>query len=197
MGSQLWKAAVRQEAGRVMPKIAKAGIVSSYNPDSYTARVLLQPEGLDTGWIPIASQWIGNGWGLMVPPTPGDQVEVVFSDGNLGNGVIVGRLFSDKQLPPKVDSGELWLVHQTGSAFKLTNDGKVLLHGNDEVAVDSTVGVHLGDTGGALRKLIDERLKQVFDAHTHTGVQTGSGTSGPPTTPLDLAAVATTITKAN
>lgn len=56
----------------------------------------------------------------------------------------------------------------------------------------SSADVQLGNIGGALFRLIDERLIALFNAHTHT-----SGGAGVPSSPLTLAAVATTITKAN
>lgn len=56
--------------------------------------------------------------------------------------------------------------------------------------------INLGGDRGGLRTLIDDRLLSLFNNHTHSGVQTGSGTSGAPTTALTSAAVCTAITKA-
>ena len=47
-----------------------------------------------------------------------------------------------------------------------------------------------GDRAG-LRRFIDERFRELFNAHVHSGVQTGGGNSGPPTTTLELANHAT------
>ena len=119
----------------------RIGIVHGYNPADYCAKVLIQPENTQTGWLPIASQWIGEGWGLFCPPTDGDQVIVEFQEGSFDCGVITGRLFSDAQRPLPVQSGEFWLVHQSGSALKFHNDGsvEVISHAN----MTATVGANL------------------------------------------------------
>ena len=51
----------------------KFGTVTSVNNQSGSARVLIQPGNVLSGWLPVLSQWVGNGWGMICPPTPGDQ----------------------------------------------------------------------------------------------------------------------------
>lgn len=110
---------------------ARVGIVTSYNPDNASARVRLQPEDPDnpdrslTGWLPVASPWVGNAWGLDAPVSPDDQVEVKFFDGDLENGYICGRLFSDQARPTGAKSGEFFLTHASGSKLKFHNDGTI------------------------------------------------------------------------
>lgn len=60
------------------------------------------------------------------------------------------------------------------------------------VQLDGTTAVQLGDVEATLRRIIDERLIALYNAHTHT-----SGGAGVPVTPLTLATVATAITQAN
>ena len=50
---------------------ARCGIVQSFDPATYCAKVTLQPENVLTGWLPIATAWVGAGWGLAAPPSPG------------------------------------------------------------------------------------------------------------------------------
>jgi len=119
--------AQKAAAGDVVSRI---GTVTSYDPTTHTARVQLQPDNVLTGWLPIASHWIGNGWGLFSPPTPGtppdgDMCTVVFIDGDVNAGYIDGRFWNNTDQPLSVQSGEWWLVHKKGASFKLTNDGKV------------------------------------------------------------------------
>jgi hypothetical protein len=47
---------MRQEAQRATAHFTfpRAGIVTHYDPDHHTVRVLLQPEGIQTGYLPIA-----------------------------------------------------------------------------------------------------------------------------------------------
>ncbi|MDA8256739.1 MAG: phage baseplate assembly protein V [Betaproteobacteria bacterium] len=125
-------------SGRAETRI---GIVSAYNPADYCAKVQLQPEGTETGWLPVLSPWIGETWGLFCPPSVGDQVQVEFQEGSAEAGFIVGRFFSNAQRPLAVPSGEFWLVHQSGSALKFHNDGsvEVISHAN----MTATVGANL------------------------------------------------------
>lgn len=127
--------AVRSEAERNQGERASVrhGVVSSYDPANYCAKVMIQPENKETGWLPVSSQWIGNGWGMFCPPSPGDSVDVQFQEDNFEAGYIVGRFFNDSERPLNVPSGEFWLVHQTGSFWKLMNDGKVLINGQAEI----------------------------------------------------------------
>src|SRR5437763_55311 len=76
------------------------GIVSSFDPSRYAARVTLQPEGVLSGWLPVISTWIGTGWGLACPPSIGDQVLVLAHEGHADHGVIIGGAYSDQTRPP-------------------------------------------------------------------------------------------------
>jgi phage baseplate assembly protein V len=101
---------------------AKFALVSSVNYQTGYARVLIQPDGVLTGWLPVLSSWVGSGWGLISPPQPGDQVFVIPQDGDAEQGVIVGRTYSSAQMPPPAPDGELWMVHKSGSYLKGTSD---------------------------------------------------------------------------
>jgi uncharacterized protein involved in type VI secretion and phage assembly len=103
------------------------GLITSYDPANFSVRVQLQSEQILTGWLPLCSPWIGNGWGMFAAPSVGDMVAVHFFNGDLEAGFVEGRLFNDVDRPLSVASGEFWLVHATGSFAKLTNAGQVLL----------------------------------------------------------------------
>jgi len=105
----------------------RVGNVTSYDPNTYSAKVMLQPEGIETGWLPILTNWSGNGWGLFSPPTSGDMVHVEFRSADVDAGQIVGRFFNDQERPLPAPSGEFWLVHKSGSLLKFHNDGNVEL----------------------------------------------------------------------
>ena len=110
------------DQGWAHPRVA---VITSVDPTTFTARVTIQPEGVLSGWLPIASPWVGNGWGLMAAPVPGDQVVVVWQDGDAEQGLIIGRLWSNASLAPNAPAGEFWVVHSTGSFLKLHNDGSI------------------------------------------------------------------------
>jgi hypothetical protein len=127
------------------PRIA---VVTSVDPATFTARVTIQPEAVLSGWLPIASAWVGNGWGMACPPLPGDQVVVIWQEGDSEQGVIIGRLWSGAVPPPNTPPGEIWIVHKTGSFLKLHNDGSI-----ESQAADWTHTGNLHVTG------------DVFDGH--------------------------------
>jgi phage baseplate assembly protein V len=132
------------------------GLVASVDPARYAARVALQPEGVLTGWLPVLSSWTGAGWGVVCLPEPGQQVLVVPQEGDAEHGVIVGAAFSDASRPPAAPAGELWLIHRSGAAVQLRNDGTVRVQG--DLHVDGDVY----DRQGSLA-----RLREKYDGHTH------------------------------
>lgn len=133
------------------------GVVSSVDPTTYTARVLLQPEGILSGWLPILSAWSGSGWGLVCPPSPGQQVLVIAQEGEAEHGVILGTAFSQSSAPPSAPSGEFWLVHESGSSIKLLGNGSIAaqateftLNGNIQVTGNLTVTGTISDVNGQI-----------------------------------------------
>ena len=129
----------------------RIGLVDGYDPQRYAARVSLLPEEKLTGWLPIAVEWMGSGWGMLAPLTPGDQVLVEFQEHDRDSGIITKRLFDTRNPAPQgAPSGEFWLIHKSGSYFKLTNDG----HGrrNFLARARESDGQYLGSRGG--RRLI-------------------------------------------
>ena len=162
--------ALDQSAGQ--PRL---GVVSSVDPSRYTARVVLQPEGVLSGWLPVLSSWIGAGWGLACPPSPGDQVLVLPQEGDAEHGIIVGRLWSATQAPPSAPSGELWLVHKSGSFVKLVNDGSVL---GSATAWVLTGDMHITGNVVVSGDVVAGGIS--LDSHLHGGVKAGSDdTQGP------------------
>jgi phage gp45-like len=145
----------------------RIGVVSSTNSSTGTARVLLQPEGVLTGWLPVLTPWAGPGWGMTCPPSPGDQVLIIPQEGDAQHGLIIGRLYSNSVRPPVIESGELALCHHSGSSLRLLNSGIVVVEGDLHVSGD------VYDSHGPLSKLRND-----YNSHVHT---TGGGqdTSGP------------------
>lgn len=153
-----------QDALAGQPRFAK---VTSVDPQLGTVRVQLQPEGVLTGWLPVLSAWVGCGWGLSCPPSPGDQVLVIPQEGDAENGVVVGRIWSQDATMPQTPVGELWLTHKSGSSIRLVNDGTVLIKG------DLHVAGAIFDQHGSL-----DQLRGHYNQHRHT-VPQGGTTSSP------------------
>jgi phage baseplate assembly protein V len=179
--------------------MVRIGIVSGYDPGSYCAKVQLMPEGDETGWLPIVSPWIGNGWGLFAPPSIGDAVEVQFQEDDIEAGFVCQRFFNDSDRPLSVPSGEFWLVHKSGSFLKFHNDGTVELNaagtltstapqwnhtgpvhitgdvtvtGNETVTQNITAGQDIYDRNGTKGTL--QHVRDNYDVHTHPDAQGGS-----------------------
>ncbi len=154
-----------QQASSAQPRFA---IVSSVDSETMVARVLLQPEQVLTGWLPILSPWVGDGWGLCAPPAPGDQVLIIPQEGEAASGAVLAMSWSSAARPPeRVAVGELWLRHRTGTSIRLSNDGTVRVVGDLHVEGE----VH--DRHGPL-----SRLRNRYNAHTHLDSR-GGRTSTP------------------
>lgn len=158
------------------------GVVTSVDPSRPAVRVSLQPEGVITGWLPILSPWVGAGWGLACPPSPGDQVFVIAQEGDAEHGVVIGRAWSDQARAPAAPAGEFWLVHKTGSFIKLQSDGAIHIQGNMIVQGNVTITGNIATTGdltdyhGSLNA-----LRTHYNAHLHPDPQGGlSGTTTQP-----------------
>ena len=103
----------------------RIGIVSSYDPATHSVKLMRQPENIETGFIPLPSHAIGSGWGIVTGPQVGDQFVMGFVGGDVEVPFIAGRLFSDQEKPPTVQSGEILMKHQSGSSIAMRADGSV------------------------------------------------------------------------
>lgn len=145
----------------------RMGIVTSSNNRTASARVLLQPEGILTGWLPVLTHWAGNGWGMYAPLSPGDQVLIIAQEGDGEHGVIAGSLFSRAATPPAAEPGELVLFHKSGSSLRLVNSGRIVINGDLYVSGD------VYDAHGPL-----SRLRNAYNQHSHVAPN-GAATSLP------------------
>jgi phage baseplate assembly protein gpV len=184
---QSWLNAIRGQASLIAGESAqlRCAIVQSFDPATYCAKVTLQPEGVLTGWLPISTSWIGGGWGMVAPPSPGQQVIVLAQEGQAEHGIVLGGLFSTNAQPPAAPAGELWLVHQSGSYLKLHNDGSIegaaalfSFTGNVEIFGNLLVSGDISDKSGSHGNL--DAFRAVYDQHIHPGVQSGPNNTALP-----------------
>ncbi|WP_156125634.1 hypothetical protein [Paraburkholderia kururiensis] len=193
--------AVRQQAAleRSVSAESKYGLVSSVDPDSYSVKVLFQPDNTPSGWISVKAHWVGNGWGLVCLPTIDQLVVLDPIEGFNDEWVVSGYLYNDTERPPSSVVGELRMVHQSGSFMRLTNDGKVGINGQAEVDVTGPTiniqatgnvnvqaagsanvtapSINLGAAGQSLLAFITSAFMSLFNSHTHN--ETGSVTQAP------------------
>jgi phage baseplate assembly protein gpV len=151
------------DRGQAQPRF---GVVASVDPARYAVRVMLQPEAVLSGWLPVLTPWCGAGWGMVCPPSPGDQVLVVAQEGDADHGIVIGTSFSDQARAPMLDGdvappGEIWLVHRSGSALRLRNDGTVRVDGDLHVTGD-VIARNVVDSHGSL-----DRLRTRYNLHSH------------------------------
>jgi uncharacterized protein involved in type VI secretion and phage assembly len=124
----------RMLAGR---RSERHGLVTSYDPNKHLAKVTFMPEGQESGWLPIETGHIGNGFGIAIGLTPGDgkstgdQVIVRYQEGDFESGKIVQRVHSDKEKPPKVEAGEMVFWHEKGQRIFFKKDGSLEIRGSD------------------------------------------------------------------
>jgi uncharacterized protein involved in type VI secretion and phage assembly len=178
-------------------------IVDRFDPNTYRATVVLAPSSDGktplSGYLPVLTGYMGNGWGIAAPLQQGDQVVVVFVQNHPDQGVILGRIYDQPHVPPKradgqaAAAGEIVLVHASGSRIQVTNDQKVLINGQLEIdlaapTIDITAttevnvtapAINVGATGESLQTLMTQAAHDLLATHTHSGVASGGATSGP------------------
>jgi phage baseplate assembly protein gpV len=142
---------------------ARVGTVQSVHVSQtqYTVRVMLQPEGTMSGWLPVLA------WqrGVASPPVIGDQVMVEAQEGDAEHGIVVGIIYSDASPAPQfagasAQSGEFLYVNpKTGSAVYLSNDGKITMK----------------DAAGASMVLQNDGTALIQDKHGSTITLTNDG----------------------
>lgn len=131
---ELWNL-VRREIGRALSLRSqpKVGVVTSYDPEAHAVKVLLkpgtseEPDGHETGWIPISTGHVGEGFGDLSAPHLGDQVEVGFQEGDPETPRVTGRLHSDAHKPPRLEEGEMLRRHKDGAELRMAKDGSIAL----------------------------------------------------------------------
>jgi len=136
---------IRREAQRVLSQVShkRMGIVRGYDPSHYAVKVEIQPEGRMTGWIPLKSPWVGNNWGFYAPPSIGDVIEIDFLEGDKESAIAGERHFNSAVVPFPCPSGEMYLIHQSGSYIKLTNDGHIYLSASGDLRIEgNNVKIH-------------------------------------------------------
>jgi len=153
-----------------------------------TVKVLIQPEGVQTDWLPLLSSAVGGGWGLVHVPPNGTPVFLIPDAGDHESFVVAGSTWSATNAPPAAAQGEVWLVHSSGSFVKLTNDGKLSIQdaggcslvfsNNGTATLTGTLAVtgDIIDVNGGHGSL--NTLRSDYNAHKHTGVLTGGSTTG-------------------
>lgn len=148
-------------------------LVTSVDAVSHAVKVSIQPDGIESGWIPDSALAVG-GLRIACPAEIGSQVLVVPLEGDPEHPVIVARLFDVSVVPPTspatglpVQPGEFGVFLDGPSYLHLTKNtvyigGKIVLDGGLKATGDVTAG------------------PMSLQDHVHGQVQVGGGVSGKP-----------------
>jgi phage baseplate assembly protein V len=147
-------------------RVNQKAVVTSYDPLTHMAKVRLEPQDLESGWLQVGTLAIGNGFGFSCGLTPGDEVIVAFEGGDINSGVVVAALFNGQERPVKTEPGEFKVVHKSGSYFKFFNDGTV------EIVADEKMQLNAQDLVIAAVNLT-QSVSGVLTTNTATAVSWG------------------------
>lgn len=128
---------------------SRVGTVSSYDKKTHSVKVMLQPESRESNWIPIAVQHAGDGYGILIGPEIGDQMEISFHHNDPSTARATGRYHSEKDRPPQVESGEVLVKHKSGTSIFIDKDGNLRIEASGDMRIKAG-GNMLINTGGDL-----------------------------------------------
>jgi uncharacterized protein involved in type VI secretion and phage assembly len=184
------------------------GQIINFDPINYLVDVELlaadsDSPALTTGFIALASPWVGNGWGMFCPPSIGDLCDVHFQEAQLQNPYASLRFYGLANVPLNVPQGEFWLVHQTGTYIKLMNDGSVNINAQSNINLTSTTQINLTAPeivlnsaevnlgSGTLSELMNATAVTIYNEHTHSDPQ--GGDTGVPNQQMDHGDLTTNV----
>lgn len=115
-------------------------------------------------------------YGFTSHPMPGAEAVALFVGGRRDHGLVVA--VDDRRYRPRdLLAGEVALYNKDAIVLLLKSSRAVFTAPELRLGSDSAAAFV------ALADLVDSRIAAIrtaFNAHTHTGVTTGSGSSGPP-----------------
>lgn len=189
---------IRREAERVADRRAsgiRVGICSSYDPATHSVKLQLQPEGTNTGWMPLAAIGVGSGFGVYVGATTGHAYAAYFHEGDLEAGIIIGRLPTDAEAPVSVQAGEIVLQSPTGSLISLLQSGAVTIQdkGAATVVMDGSGNITL--TGKAGQTIVMDSTGNIILTPAGAGFVKLGGSAAIQFVDVNVGGVATPATK--
>lgn len=132
---------VRREVERGIARFSPwaVGTLTSYDGKS-NGKVSLQPEGTETGWLPINAMSLSANFG----PRLGASCLVHFQDGDREAGMILGYFYTDAEVPPPLAEDEFIMVTPWGAVVKVLKDGTIILFsGGSYFSIDADKTVTL------------------------------------------------------
>lgn len=182
------------ELSRRVANMIMVGAVEEADYDN--ARVKIRMGDIVTAWLPwITSRAGGNRtWHA---PEVGEQMLLVSPSGNPAQAIVVGSIYQDSHAAPETAEGKhttayddgavieydreahhLKAVLPAGATVELVADGGINFTG--DLSVDGNITA-TGDVSDQVRSMAGDR--DIYNDHTHGGVETGAGTSAEPDQP--------------
>ena len=199
---------VRREAAVQVGRIgvARHAIVSAVDPVNHACKVTVQPEGVESGWIPDPGFAAGS-LRISSPCEIGTQVLVTPAEGDAEHPVITGRIFDAEVLPAvspvtgqPAQPGEFLIAAgqapapesngqaaQTAAFFHV--QPSALTFGVGTTMWSLTSGMAVLTVGGTAYTFTPAGLMTTgnvtangidLEHHLHTGVQSGTSMTGLP-----------------
>lgn len=200
--------------------VAAPGIVKRFYPEDQSVDVqlvirekILIKQDYESIKVPLLGKLpivfpAGGDYCMTFPIQEGDECLVVFADtcidswwqngGEENEQIMVRRHdLSDGFAIVGVRSNKRALANYNESAVEIRNeDASVKIQLDDDGVIIKSDSIKLGDESG-LRKLIDERIVDLYNQHTHPYTNVSSpATTGTPSTPIVLSTVSTDKTEA-
>lgn len=138
---------VHQAVGQSLSVIE--GTVSSRQASPPSVKVILQPYGVETGWLRIGVLYAGNGFGFVAVPPEGQAVKVIFDMGDKSSGTVVCDVYNDIDVPPPLSTvDDVCFVHKSGSKLYFHDSGEIDVQAAGTLALNGgSAGVaRIGDT---------------------------------------------------
>ncbi len=107
---------------------------------------------LQTDWMPVVAASAGKDKGFAVMPEDGDQVLIVFPNGDPAYGIVLGGLYGESRAPGLADAGARPFVFRTANGQAFTLDSA-----NALAAIETSGGdrLELGPKGTRLHATRD------------------------------------------
>ena len=116
---------------------AQVGIVTAIDTDNYRVKVWFPLLEKESDFIRVTSQYVGAGWGIVALPHVGQEVLVVFANGELNEGHVIGCSYGEgADAPPP--SEEVAMVHESGSQFRFHANGDITLQATGVLTLKGT-----------------------------------------------------------
>ena len=159
---------------------ARHGIVSSYDGQTHRAKVLIQPENVETGWLPVSTMLAGA-QAIYTGLVPGSQVMLLPQEGDADSYTVVGGIFDDIQPPPmapstfagagtRIQPGETIIVGPNASSLRMCADGSILIKPGTVLNVDGPI--HASGNISSDMQVVDLKgaldvLRPCYNQHEH------------------------------